>query len=127
MGQSEPIRVLVVEDDDDVRALVVFHLTMSGYAVSERATVDEGLMALATAEEDGHDVVLTDLNFGLDSGERLVRHCRETGQAVVVMTASAELDDLAVEVRNSVKVLNKPFALDDLSAAVSEAARGASP
>ncbi len=45
MAQS----VLVADDDDDVRSLVVLQLTMSGYEPIEAATVDEALRLLADA------------------------------------------------------------------------------
>jgi two-component system, OmpR family, KDP operon response regulator KdpE len=113
MGQT----VLVADDDDDVRSLVMLQLMISGYEPIEAATVDEGLRLLASSAPD---LVLTDLNFGNDTGERIVTACRATGQPVILMTASVETRELPPSLRQDVPLLRKPFTLDDLTAAVAE-------
>lgn len=113
--EPEATTILVVDDDDDVRSLVVLHLQLSGLKVREAATVDDGLAALA---EQSPDIVLTDLNFGGDSGDRIVRQCRAIGQPVILMTASVETRDLSPDLREGTTVLRKPFTLDDLSATI---------
>jgi CheY-like chemotaxis protein len=118
--EGAPTSILVVDDDEDVRALVVLQLQLSGLTVREASTVDAGLTALA---EDPPDIVLTDLNFGADSGERIIRRCQETGQRVLLMTASVETQDLSPEIRDSVIILRKPFSTTELTAAL---ARGLS-
>ena len=110
-----PASVLVVDDDEDVRALVALHLLMSGFTVREAATVDAGLTSLEALPPQ---VVLTDLNFGPDSGERIVRRCRERGLPVILMTASAETRELAKDLRSDLVILRKPFALDDVNASI---------
>jgi DNA-binding NtrC family response regulator len=109
--------VLVADDDDDVRSLVVLQVMMSGYEPIEAATVDEGLRLLADLSPD---LVLTDLNFGTDTGERIVEACRATGQRVILMTASVETRELPESLRDDVALLRKPFTLDDLTAAIAE-------
>jgi DNA-binding NtrC family response regulator len=118
VADGRPTSILVVDDDEDVRALVVLHLQMSGLSVREEATVDSGLASLA---ESAPDIVLTDLNFGSDTGERIIRRCRELDQPVILMTASAEIRDIDEDLREGLLILRKPFALDDLSAIVDEA------
>ena len=48
-----------------MRVAVVLHLQLSGMQVREAASVDDGL-ARSAADPTRH--VLTDLNFGVDSG-----------------------------------------------------------
>ena len=64
--------------------------------------------------------MLTDLNFGTDTGERIVQACRATGQRVILMTASVESRELPESLRADVPLLRKPFTLDDLTAAIAE-------
>ncbi len=109
--------VLVADDDDDVRSLLMLQLMLSGYEPIEASTVDEGLRMLA---DHSPDLVLTDLNFGTDTGERIVSACRATGQRVILMTASVETRELPESLRADVPLLRKPFTLDDLAAAIDE-------
>ena len=109
--------VLVADDDDDVRSLLTLQLMLSGYEPIEAATVDEGLALLA---DRSPDLVLTDLNFGTDTGERIVVACRAMGQPVILMTASVETRELPPALRQDVPLLRKPFTLDDLTAAIAE-------
>ncbi len=53
-------RILVVEDEPQLRAALRLFLGAGGYSVVEAASGDEGLAAFQ-AEEDGIDLVLTDL------------------------------------------------------------------
>lgn len=111
--------VLVVDDDDDVRSLVALHLTLTGCGVAESDNVDGALAALAAGPTP--DLVLTDLNFGADSGQRLVEHCLAIGQPVILMTASVTARELPAPLRDGVPILHKPFSLAELSAAVTAA------
>jgi len=117
MPEASRSSVLVVDDDEDVRALVVLYLQLGGFDVREASTVDAGLQALA---DQPPDVVVSDLNFGADSGDRLVRRCQESGQPVL-MTASVETRDLSADLRSSVRILRKPFTLEELTDAVNGA------
>lgn len=65
------MRILVVDDDDDVRSLVVLALgAMAGHAVvGEAADADE---AVRRAEELQTDLVVTDLVHGPSPGDRSV-------------------------------------------------------
>src|SRR6266852_2773593 len=57
---TEPPRVLVVEDDDDLRGLIHAALDDAGFAALEAA---DGAAALAACTERDPDVVLLDLNL----------------------------------------------------------------
>jgi CheY-like chemotaxis protein len=53
--------VLVVEDDDDVRSLVVAQLEHLGYSVISAASGPAALQLLATAGAPKIDLLMTDL------------------------------------------------------------------
>ena len=86
-------------------------LMLSGYEPVEAATVDEGLRLLA---ERSPDLVLTDLNFGTDTGRAHRHGLPGRGQPVILMTASVETRELPESLRQDVPLLRKPFTLDDL-------------
>ena len=73
--------ILCVEDDDDTRLLLVEVLTSEGYEVTDAATVEEGLLALA--EAGGFDLILTDYSLPDGTGTSMLQEARERGLAAV--------------------------------------------
>ncbi len=106
-------RVLVVEDSDPIRRVVVRILGRAGYQVSEAS---DGVDALAKAQESTPELVLTDLNMprmgGFELAERLAEQAPST--AILLMTGfSEELSDAS---RRSPQwpCLTKPFTPSEL-------------
>lgn len=104
------LRVLVVEDEPDIRLLVAIQLRTSGYEVTEAATGEEGLERLG-----GADVLLDVRLPGPDGFEVLVRLGRPLPVPVVMMSAhcSDEMRGRAVEL-GCAGWLQKPFAPEAL-------------
>ena len=117
-------RILVAEDNDDVREGVVSQLQSLGYDVSEAA---DGSAALATLEaaSQPYDLLLTDVIMpGAMNGKALadVSVLRWPGTKVVFMsghTENAIIRDGRVDA--GILLLNKPFAKRDLAAIVRRA------
>lgn len=89
--------VLVAEDDEDQRAVVVQHLTATGYSTSGVAS---GALVLSAARETHPAVILLDVEMpGLD-GYSVCRELKADPQLanvpVVFMTSRARLDDRLV-------------------------------
>jgi PAS domain S-box-containing protein len=115
--------VLLVEDEDAVRALAARVLADRGYAVLEARN---GREALATLERPGHDIrlVLTDVVMpemgGVELSERISR--RHPGVRIVYMSGYTEGDKLQPAVRSSpYPFLQKPFSPESLAVRVREA------
>jgi two-component system phosphate regulon response regulator PhoB len=89
-----PVRVLVVEDERDIAALVAYHLTKEGYRVR---TAESGNEALEVLTADRPDLVILDLMLpGLSGYEVLAEIRRSTGGAelpVVVLSARRDEAD----------------------------------
>ncbi len=87
-------RVLVVEDNEDNRALVVKVLGRRGYEVVEAAGEDE---AVAAARATPPDLVLMDVNLAGASGFEVARRLKAEpgfgGVPVVALTAYAMVGD----------------------------------
>ncbi len=101
-------RILVVEDDDDVRQLLGIALTSEGYAVSQAASAEEGLDRL---REMPFELVLTDYALPRHSGawmlEQALREGMVTPAAALVITAHPKpvgVDEFSV--------VRKPIDLD---------------
>jgi DNA-binding NtrC family response regulator len=111
-------RVLVIEDDDDLRFSVVRSLRAAGHDPAEAASLPA---ARALMDARAFDIVLTDYNLGPDDGVAHVGRMREDGFAggVVVMTGfgSVELAVRAMKL-GADDFLEKPIKLDELKATV---------
>jgi len=92
--RSVPARILVVEDERDIAALVAYHLTKEGYRVR---TADGGPEALEAAAQERPDLIILDLMLpglsGYDVLRELRRHPEIGDVPVVVLTARREEPD----------------------------------
>jgi two-component system OmpR family response regulator/two-component system alkaline phosphatase synthesis response regulator PhoP len=111
-------RVLVVEDEPNIRELVCLHLRHEGYACDEAG---DGNSALARAEADRYDLIVLDLMIpGLDglSVCRAVRNGRLNRDVPILMlTARREEADKVVGLESGADdYLTKPFGVRELVA-----------
>ncbi len=115
--------VLLVEDDDDLRALVANRLTEDGYRVETATT---GPDALERVQEDVPDLVLLDVMLpGLD-GIEVCRRLRGDHPLlyIIMLTARAEELDRVVGLEvGADDYVTKPFSLQELVARVRSALR----
>lgn len=101
--------VLVVEDDDAVRALVEHALSACGYDV---VAVRGGVEALARARTLAHvDVLLTDIVMSQMSGPQLVERylARFPAPVVIYMTGHVDESVMRLELDSETVLLRKPF------------------
>lgn len=114
-------RVLVIEDDDDIRSMVELLLTGEGHAVTCAANGREGLDRTG----DGRfDVILLDLKMPLMDGWEFARRYHAAGgdAPIVVLSAAQDLERQTREI-GAARVLPKPFDLDALVEVVAAVAR----
>jgi DNA-binding response OmpR family regulator len=111
-------RILVADDQVDIRNLLVLNLHSAGYEVTE---VGDGLAALAAETERAHDVLILDLMMpGLD-GLEVCKALRARGNStpILMLTAkSTELDRVLGLELGADDYLTKPFSLAELLARV---------
>ncbi len=82
-------RILVVDDEEGVRASLARRLTREGYDVSTAGSEGEGVLALREADPP-FDVVVTDMSMDdADSGVRILEAAaaRDVFSEVIVLTA----------------------------------------
>lgn len=111
-GRGETL--LVVEDDDHVRAIVTSSLRSRGYDVLQARDGAEAMQRLFESPEPIRLIAL-DLDLPGMSGEACLRELREAGIRipVVVTTGSTELG-VESPPQQDVHVLRKPFQMADL-------------
>lgn len=113
-------RVLVVEDFDALRTLVIRVLTMEGLDVTGVGTA---AAALELGEHEDFDLLITDHDVpggdGTDIARRCVAHNPELRVLFVSGSARGSLD-LEVQDVAAVRFLQKPFSIDELALCVHE-------
>ncbi|HEY7681152.1 MAG TPA: GAF domain-containing protein [Gemmatimonadales bacterium] len=109
-------KVLVVDDQPDIRRSVSKFLTRSGWAVDVADSGEEGLRLLGLGD---YEVVLCDLRMPGMSGPAFYRHLQDQSSPAIGKLVFMTGDTLSPEASRFLReagrpVLSKPFALKDL-------------
>jgi DNA-binding NtrC family response regulator len=116
-------RILVVDDDPDIRDLLVEYFTAEGYSVTPAADGPEAFEAL---RRDPQMLVLLDVGLpGMDGVEVLkrIRH-DHPGASVIMITGNQDLELAREAVRlGAVDHVFKPFDSERLERALATAVR----
>jgi len=114
-------RILLVEDDDEVAALVGEMLGQLGYEVTRAASAAAALGALA----DGRsvDLIFSDIMMpGGMNGVELAREIRKRRSDIPVLLTSGYAEASVHEAQTAgIQILAKPYHIDELAAALSTA------
>ena len=110
-------RILVVDDEPDITALVAYHLAKAGFRVS---TAANGPDALKAAREEKPDIVILDLMLPGISGYDILAELRKREETkevgVVLLTARREeTDRIRGLTLGADDYLTKPFSPQELS------------
>jgi len=116
--------VLVVEDDDEVRGVLVRELGSRGYRVQDAA---DGRAALERWEAGRPDVVLLDLGLPDMDGLEVIRRIRRDAMTPIVILSArfAEREKVEALERGADDFVTKPFGLEELHARLRVALRRA--
>lgn len=109
-------RILVVDDEPDITALVAYHLARAGYQVKTAGTGPEALAAIAA---EPPDLVVLDLMLPGRSGHEVLAELRRREETrdvgVILLTARREeVDRIKGLSEGADDYLTKPFSPDEL-------------
>ncbi len=104
-------RILIVEDETEIRDLIVLHLKRSGHALDAAGSVEEAIPLL---EKNAYALVVLDWMLPGASGVELARRLRaKSGRddlAILMVTARAEATDIVAGLEAGADdYLSKPF------------------
>lgn len=87
------LKILIVEDDHELRRLFAHVLIKNGYFVKE---VSNGQDALFTIEKEYYDLIISDIMMPVMDGYEFVSQLRQSGNSTPVMmiTAKDAFDDM---------------------------------
>jgi DNA-binding response OmpR family regulator len=117
-------RILVIDDETPVRAVIRQTLEEAGYEVNEAADGEEGLAALQTTPAD---LIITDIFMPIKEGIETIRTVRKQFLHVKLLAISGGGTRGMTEVLSAAQqfgahhALVKPFTPDELLAAVAAA------
>ena len=120
-------RVLLVEDDEAIRASIRRALAYEGYDVVE---APDGEIGLNLARTDPPDLILLDLNLPGIDGVDVCRRVRDAGDTmpIIMITARDAVSDRVIGLDSGADdYLVKPFDLGELTARVRAALRRHAP
>jgi DNA-binding response OmpR family regulator len=107
-------RILVVEDESFVRALIVDALTEAGFDVHEASNSNEAVKLL---DEDDYLLLVTDMQIpGRFTGAELAERGKSRNAPIPVLFVHGRAEAMRGLTKSGIKgaVLPQPFALDEL-------------
>lgn len=113
-------RILLAEDEPDVRKGIVEALARLGHTVTPVATTGEAVDAI---QSRSFDIVITDLMLPGDGGTTILRHSQGLPDPIPTLIITGKLDPQLNERMSALganAVLQKPFSLTTLIESVSE-------
>ena len=114
----QPIRILYVEDNDDLREAIGMLLEADGRQV---VTAANGEAALTLLGQSMFDVLVTDVSLPGISGTELARRVLATDpRRWVVLCSGYEFRHGLEKLGSNVRSLPKPFELDELETLMDE-------
>ena len=114
---APPARVLVIDDEPQIRKFLGISLRAQGYRVALAANGEDGLIALAT---QGADLVILDLGLPDKDGHEVLKELREWSQVPVIMLTvrADEAEKVAALDAGANDYVTKPFGIQELMARV---------
>jgi DNA-binding response OmpR family regulator len=121
-----PFRILVAEDDAEMRRVVADTLRDDGHEVVEladggRLLVDIAARMKSESGEDSFDLIVSDIRMPICTGLQLLEVLRQTHWQTPVILMTAFGDEATRKRAESLMAVlfDKPFDMDDLRAVVS--------
>jgi two-component system KDP operon response regulator KdpE len=115
-------RILVVDDEPQIRRVLRTSLTAKGYEVYDARTGEE---ALDEVREQRFDVILLDVNMPGIGGLEACREIRKTSEVAIIMLTvrDSEQDKVAALDAGADDYVTKPFGMPELLARIRAAMR----
>lgn len=111
------MKILIVDDEQDIREILSFNLENEGYSVDTAASAEEALQKLSS----DHALILLDVMMGGVSGYRMAEKLRKEGNLIPIIFLTAkdtENDMLTGFSVGGDDYISKPFSLKEVSARV---------
>ena len=114
---ASPARVLVIDDEPQIRKFLDISLRAQGYRVVLAANAQEALASLAT---QGADMVILDIGLPDKDGHEVLKELRQWSQVPVIMLTvrADESEKVAALDAGANDYVTKPFSVQELMARI---------
>ena len=116
---NEDPRVLVIDDDEALRELVIRVVKQAGYQVD---AVSDGQAGLERLAERSYDVILSDVRMpgmdGIAFYQEVRRRYPPQADRIILVAAHVQLDQYKEFMTVRAPILQKPFTLGEFHAAL---------
>ena len=119
---SDKVRILVIDDEMQIRRVLTVVLAHHGYEVLEAASGDEGLSQAAASQPD---LIVLDLGLPDMDGTEVIRRLREWTQVPIIILSVREDEGDKIEALDvgADDYVSKPFAMGEFLARMRVALR----
>ena len=123
---ADSVKILVIDDEIQIRRFLRISLESQGYAFLEASTGRDGLVMAAMHRPD---VIILDLGLPDDDGLNVLKRLREWARVPVIVLSvrGSEEDKIALLDAGADDYLTKPFSAGELIARIRVALRHAAP
>lgn len=106
-------RILIVDDEDEIRSVLKEHLEHHGYKCSEAAN---GKEALEILQKEQFSIVISDVRMPVMDGIELLERSRQLPEppVVILMTAYTNLTFEKAREKGAFALLSKPFSMNQI-------------
>ncbi|MBM9614424.1 sigma-54-dependent Fis family transcriptional regulator [Desulfobulbus rhabdoformis] len=114
MAQISSKRLLVIDDEENMRHMLFSMLTRLGYEVDVAANGESGLRALA---HSGYEVILCDIRMPQMDGMEFLSHvCKQNIETTIIMMSAFGTVETALEAmrQGAYDYISKPFKADEI-------------
>lgn len=111
------VRVLIVEDEEQIARFTELELSHEGYEVDKAA---DGRTGLSKAETGGYDIVLLDIMLPELNGLEVLRRLRKSSDVPVILLTARDsvMDKVSGLDSGADDYVTKPFAIEELLARI---------
>ena len=113
MSQQEPSRILIVDDNQEIREVIHILLSGEGYETEEAA---DGVQALAQIRQNSFDLVILDVMMPNLNGYQTCMEIRKSSNTpILFLSARSQLEDKTLGFSSGGDdYLPKPFSYQEL-------------
>lgn len=123
---SNEVKILVIDDEPQIRKLLKIGLESQGYKIIE---ADSGKIGLAVAALNKPELIILDLGLPDEDGIEILKQLREWSKIPVIILSvrGDETDKIDALDNGADDYVTKPFSIGELSARIRAALRHAEP